>query len=45
MAFVALIFIAISAAFYISLWFMFQDSFVLTDEAPGPGVNEGPLPS
>lgn len=34
MAFVALTFIAISAAFYISLWFMFEDSFVVTDETP-----------
>lgn len=34
MAFVALNFIAISAAFYISLWFMFEDSFVVTDETP-----------
>jgi hypothetical protein len=34
MAFVALIFIAISAAFYISLWFMFEDSFALADETP-----------
>ena len=34
MAFVALTFIAISAAFYISLWFMFEDSFVVSDEAP-----------
>lgn len=36
MAFGALIFVAISAAFYISLWFMFQDSFVLTEEEAAP---------
>jgi hypothetical protein len=33
MAFGALVFVAISAAFYISLWFMFNDSFVLADDA------------
>ena len=36
MVFGALIFVAISAAFYISLWFMFQDSFVLTEEEAAP---------
>jgi hypothetical protein len=36
MAFGALIFVAISAAFYISLWFMFRDSFVLTEEEAAP---------
>ena len=35
MAFVALTFIAISAAFYISLWFMFEDSFA-PDTPPEP---------